>query len=134
MAQLLNNMANGVSYEEIARAISVSSRRCKKVVWHTINIEIKHSLNAQEYIDTYHNIIKNCTSKDGDCFLPLVDFSIRINVIAAYTNVDLPTDIDRLFDVAYLSDIYEVVCKNANKSQIEALSKSVWNGFGIGEE
>ena len=115
-----------VSSEEAIRITGMVSKRYKKVIWHSANIVVKYSLNFIEYVDIYNSIVEGCESPDGEFVPALIDFSIRMNIISFYSNVELPEDPEKLFDVAYSSDLFEIVYKNANTKQIDAIIDSVY--------
>lgn len=120
-----------VTENEVARVMAVATKQYKKIVWHTSNITIKYSLGMKEYIDLFHAIIDGCTSPSGECVIAIVDFSIRVNVISAYSNVELPSDSEKLFDAVYSTDLYDIVCKNANTRQIESIVSSIYRMIDI---
>ncbi len=124
------NATKKVPASTIHDAARMSAGKYKKVVWRTTSIDVAYCLGARRFLDVYRAIIKDSTSPDGECMLPLIDFSIRINVISAYTNVVMPDTVEDLFDVVYGSDLYDVVVKNANTSQINALINAVWRSVG----
>lgn len=124
------DIAKRISADVVSRVASMSAKKHKKVVWHTANIRVAYSLGAKEFMDVYASIIRDCTTRDGECMLPLIDFSVRVNIIVAFSDVSLPDDMERLFDVIYGSDLYETVVRNANRAQIDALSRAVWQSFG----
>lgn len=125
---------NLLSAEEVKRVVGATSKRIKKVIWHTTDILVKYSIGLSEYIATFNSIIRDCTSENGELALPLIDFAIRVNIISHFSNVELPQDPSELFDVVYTSDLYDVVRKNANARQIDAIEKSIYKSIGWGEE
>ena len=111
----------------------VGQRRIKyrKIVWHTAELYIKTFLSLEEYNELTDSIVQYCYV-DADCpAYEMVDFALRLNTIAFYAIIELPTDIDELYYIAYESDLYDVVCANANKAQISSIISFVdryfWN-------
>lgn len=114
-----------LSLNNLKRVMGVAPITAKRVTWHTSEIMIKQMLSIDEYRTVVLDIIGNCMSENNKVAIELVDFSTRINIISAFAAVELPDNIDELFRVAYGSDLYDTVCKFANKAQIESIIKAV---------
>ena len=101
----------------------VGQRRVKyrKIVWHTSELYIKTFLSLKEYSELTESIIQYCCVDMGEPAYEMVDFALRINIIASYAVIELPTDIEELYYVAYESDLYDVVCANVNNAQINSV-------------
>lgn len=93
----------------------------KKATWHSMSIYIRKFIPFNEYVDLVHKIIRECTSPDGSVALELLDFALRANIIATYAHVELPEDIGDLYDISYLSGLYEMILSTANKGQIRSI-------------
>ena len=114
-----------LSKAALMRTVGVTAKQNKKVVWRTNSIVVRQILSAKEFIDTVQNILHDCSSDDGSLSPELLDFAIRVNVIAAYAYVELPSDFDELYYAVYASDLYETVYKNTNSAQIDAIRQAV---------
>lgn len=110
---------------DIKKVMGTWSGRTKTIQWHTVSFDVKPMLTVQEFITTIRSIIDDCRSADGQEFaVELLDFSIKTNIIAAYAYIELPDDINELFNIVYLSDLYETICRIANNKQISAIEKA----------
>lgn len=114
-----------LSKAALMRTVGVTAKQNKKVVWRTNSIIMRQILTAKEFISTVQNILHDCSSEDGSIAPELIDFAIRVNVISAYAYVELPSDFDELYYAVYASDLYEIVCKNTNSAQIDAIRQAV---------
>ena len=114
-----------MSAEELKRVTGVSAKQYKKVPWHSTELLIKQLITPKEYIEMIHNILNDCQTPDGNVAFEMVDFAIRVNTIAAYAFVDLPKDPNDLYYIVYASNLYDTICKYANKGQIESISKTI---------
>ncbi len=115
------NSVTKVPSDAICRVANVSVKQYKKIVWHTINIVVRYSIPIEEYYDLIHTIVDQCTDPDGNFIFAVFDFAFRANVVSSYSNVELPTDHADMFEVLYATDLYAVVCKNANAEQIRSI-------------
>lgn len=115
-----------LSVNDLRRVAGVSDKQYKKIDWHGSQLIMKRLLTVQEYVELIHHILDDCRSKEKDVFaIELLEFSIRLNTISAYAFVELPTEIDEIYYIVYSTDLYDVVCKNANRAQVESIRKSV---------
>lgn len=106
---------------EVLRITGVSGKQYKTIQWHGAQIVIRQFLDMSNFIATVHAIIDDCSDPDGNISKELIDFATKLHIIAAYSFVELPDDLEQLYYITYASDLYEVIVKNANSSQIEAI-------------
>lgn len=114
-----------LSANDLMRITGVKGKQYKDVQWHTDHVIMKHTLDASEFISVIMDTVKDCKSPDGRLAPELMDFAVRVNVIASYAFVELPEDAGALFYIAYASDLYDTIRKNANTSQIDAIMEAV---------
>ncbi len=114
-----------LSAGEVIRVTGISGKQAKKVVWHSADLTIRQLLPVDEYVSLVQKIITDCVNGDGELMVEMVDFSIRKNIVESYAYVDLPSNPSDQYYVLYMSDIYDCVCRNACRSQIEAIWESV---------
>lgn len=114
-----------LSLSNVRRIVGVSGKQYKKIVWHTSEIIVKPMLSISEYVQTVRKILNACRGPEDSIALELIDFAIRSNIISAYSFVQMPEDIDELYYIVYVSDLYDKICSVANKDQIESIKKSV---------
>ena len=99
-------------------------RNYKEVVdynWHGKIIKIKYMLSREEMLNLIHDIENMCITESGNFIPGLLDFSIRLNVVSNYAYVELPDNMDDIYNVLYHSDIYDAVASNINQSQKNAI-------------
>lgn len=84
-----------------------------------------------EFEDMINGIRAYCGSGSDVIRLSLVDFATRLNVITSYAFVELPSEVDDLYRIIYDSDLFQTVCNNVNKNQIEAALSFVHGYYGI---
>lgn len=77
------------------------------------------------YTSLIDKILKTCERSDGDVAIELVDFALRLNIITAYSLVELPDDVDVLYYIVYCSDLYDTVAKNINQAQFNSITSTI---------
>ena len=120
-------MTKPLSENDLRRIVGISGKQTKKIQWHTTQIYVKQFLSIQEYLDTINNIVRDCVDKDGNIIVELLDFSTRVNIISSYAYVELPENYEDVYYIVYASDLYDVVCSNVCKSQIEAIKQNIFS-------
>lgn len=99
----------------------------KTIKWDGYDIVVKQLLSADEFIEVVRAVFRDCRIPDTDNMvqLELVDFAIKTNIISAYANVELPEDLSSLYNLMYGTDLYETVCDNISKIQLQSIIDSV---------
>ncbi len=113
-----------VSSERILRALGNAADTVRTITWRNLRIEVRHSIDADDFVRVVRNIIGNCTMEDGFAF-EFVDFSTRVNIIAAYALIELPEDFGQLFRLAYGAGLYDAIVGAVNTEQIGAIQSAV---------
>lgn len=99
----------------------------KTITWESYDVVIKQVLSIDEFMDVIHAVFKDCRIPDTDNMvqLELIDFAIKTNIITAYANVDLPENLNELYNIVYGTDLYDTICNNVSKTQVKSIIDSV---------
>lgn len=108
--------------QRIVNSINVNPR---KVRWMNTEFIVKPVLSLQEYMETVTKIVNDCQDDAGSIAVGLIDFSLRTNVIAAYANIELPSDIEELFNLVFRTTLYDTVCSAINSAQLQSIKNTV---------
>ena len=108
--------------QRIVNSINVNPR---KVRWMNTEFIVKPVLSLQEYMETVTKIVNDCQDDAGSIAVGLIDFSLRTNVIAAYANIELPSDIEELFNLVFRTTLYDTVCSVINSAQLQSIKNTV---------
>ena len=107
------------------RIAGVSFKQNRTISWHGNNVVVRQFLPLAEYMQMINDIMNDCRG-GNDIFAPeLLDFAIKTNVITYYAFVNLPEDPNMLFEIVYGTDLYDTICKYANKSQVDSVYKYI---------
>lgn len=69
-----------------------------------IEITVKPRLTIAESIDFVNNVVSDVVDDDTGVTYCIKDFSIRLNTLKFYTNITIPQNLDKQYELAY-SDI-----------------------------
>lgn len=115
-----------ITENDIRKIAGAPENKYRTIRWHTKEIVVKRILTIEEYMRAVNNIMNDCRNPNGeDIAIELIDFAIRANIISSYAFIELPKEIDALYYTVYSSDLYDAVCANVNKTQVDSIIKSV---------
>lgn len=99
----------------------------KTIKWDGYDIVVKQLLSADEFIGVVRTVFRDCRIPDTDNMvrLELIDFAIKTNIVSAYANVELPEDLNDLYNLIYGTDLYESVCDNVSEIQLKSIINSI---------
>lgn len=117
-----------ISITKLEAAIKSDDRipETTTVEWNGLNIIIRPTISLQEMFTAADLISHACFSAEDDSYQPEnKDFAIRNYVMELYTNVTLPTDIEKKYYLLYKTDLVNVVTEHINKQQFNAMMRAV---------
>lgn len=117
-----------VPSSEIKRVTRTYHGRQKKINWRGLSITVIRLLSVQDLMSLIDDIIRCCTTTEDDenvLNYAILDLSMRFNIIKKYTNIDMPEDLNEAQFVLYETDLFDVVCTEINKSQLDSIIKAI---------
>lgn len=85
-----------------------------------IEIQIYKYLPIKERMEFIKTVFELCVI-DGVYFPELFDFAIRCATYGHYTNITVPDGIKRANNLAYSSDLYDIIVEHINKDEYAAV-------------
>ena len=89
----------------------------KKVDWCGVEIEYKEVLTMVEMKAFVDGVVDASFDNDGDYMPEFTDWLIRTNMIQLYTNVRMPQNIEKQYDILYRTDLYEQIAVLVDQRQ-----------------
>lgn len=115
-----------ISVGDIEKAVKDIYVPIKQIEWRGLTIDVKNTLNLDEMRVFVRSVITACFDANGVAYHPeMKDFAMRSVLIELYTNVSLPSGIDRIYDVVYCSDLVDVIYGAINQKQFEIMMDAV---------
>lgn len=94
--------------------------------WNGLNIVIKKKLNLAETMLFIDSVVSTCIVGENGSYAPeLKSYAIRSIAIVLYTNIRLPVNEDKIYDVLYGNGIWELVTANVDKEQFNDIMKAI---------
>lgn len=93
--------------------------------WNGLTVTIKKTLSLGEMTAFVNSVAGSCFNEQNSYDPIAEDFAVRTAIVSLYTNLRLPSDISKSYDLLYKSDIVEFVCSYVNKSQLNAIYQTI---------
>ena len=122
-----------LSENDLLKKAALPLQKTKEVAWRGLKVTVKNCLPLQEYLALTDRILKDASDGNGNILYELLDFSLRVNIIATYLFVDLPKDAQKLYDIVYRTDLYDLVINSVDTDQVHQLLKAINLYAGIKE-
>lgn len=98
----------------------------KPYEWEEMEIMVKPRLDFLEMMTFVDGVVKGCFRSDDNSFLPEVkDFVIKSYIVEMYSNVSLPQNVNKKYDLLYACDIVDFILDIIDKSQFEEMMKGI---------
>lgn len=118
------NHVSVAAWERIAKELC--DEGTKTVNWHDEALEIKHRLNLTEVVWFVNQVIKDCFGSDMTEYRPEVkQFAIDRATIAVYTNVTLPVNMEKQYELIIGTDLIEAALCEIDENQYSDLLDAV---------
>lgn len=98
----------------------------KPYEWEEMEIMVKPRLDFLAMMTFVDGVVKGCFRSDDNSFLPEVkDFVIKSYIVEMYSNVSLPQNVNKKYDLLYACDIVDFILDIIDKSQFEEMMKGI---------
>ena len=95
------------------------------VTWNGLEISVKKSIPYESFVAGCMAISNACFGEDGAYIPEAKDVSIRMFMIAMYTNLSLPLNLEKRYDMACFSGVFETILPAISGYQYEQIIDSV---------
>lgn len=117
---------NKVSVAAIEQAMKEQfNNDAKTVQWCGVEIEYKEVLSMVEMKAFVDGVVEACFDGEGDYIPEFKDWLIRTNTVQLYTNVRMPQNIEKQYDILYQTDLYEQIVGMVYHKQYEDIMKAI---------
>ena len=94
--------------------------------WNGLEVFIANTIPLNAMMQFVQDVYGGCFMVDTGEYVPEVkDFLIRSSVIEKYTNISLPSNISKRYDILYRTDIYSFVLNYINGDQIDHMFDAI---------
>lgn len=97
----------------------------KTVEWCGVEIEYKEVLTMVEMKAFVDGVVDASFDSEGDYMPEFTDWLIRTNMIQLYTNVRMPQNIEKQYDILYRTDLYEQIAGLVDQRQYAKIMDAI---------
>lgn len=116
------NKTKKISINAFEKAVKENYPQTETVEWNGLEIEIKRTLSFGEMLAFVDSVTKSCFGGEDEVYQPqMKDFAIRGALVELYTNLTLPSDLNKIYELLYSCDIISVIMPYINKSQFNTI-------------
>lgn len=95
------------------------------IEWGGYEICITRTISLPKMLEFVANAAESCFGDDGSFIPEIMDFAVKSNIISMYTNIKLPKDVKKQYELLYMTNLCEEVVKQVNNQQINEILNSV---------
>lgn len=96
------------------------------IEWNGLDITIKTRLSFEEMMAFVDGVAESCFAADTKAFIPVAkDFVIGCLVIEMYSNLTLPQNVNKKYEIVSGCDVVDVILENVDKTQFDNIVKSI---------
>lgn len=96
------------------------------IEWNGLDITIKTRLSFEEMMAFVDDVAESCFAADTKAFIPVAkDFVIGCLVIEMYSNLTLPQNVNKKYEIVSGCDVVDVILENVDKAQFDNIVKSI---------
>lgn len=96
------------------------------IEWNGLDITIKTKLSFEEMMAFVDGVAESCFAADTKAFIPVAkDFVIGCLVIEMYSNLTLPQNVNKKYEIVSGCDVVDVILENVDKAQFDNIVKSI---------
>lgn len=90
----------------------------KKICWGKKNITVKKTIGLTEMLSFVDNVVNGCFEKESGAYMPEVfTFAVYKGLIDYWTDYKLPSDVQKMFDLLFGTDLVEKVLCEVDETQ-----------------
>ena len=123
MAQKKTNKVSVATIEKVMKEQFAGEP--KTFDWYGVEIEHKENIPMEYAVTFVNNVVDTCFDKDGNYIPEFKDFLIRSFTVQMYSNVRLPQDLKKQYDILYNSDLYNVLIQHIDIVQYDTLLMAI---------
>ena len=95
------------------------------VDYYGAQITIKRRLDLRSMLEFASNVTESCFHENYGFMPEMMDFAIRSNLVSCYTNVRLPQNLEKQYDMLYRLDLVDLIYGTIDRQQFDELVASI---------
>lgn len=122
---IMTNKVKKISINALEKCIE-RKPEVVNVKWNSLDITVKTHLSFEEMIAFVDGVAESCFTADTKAFIPVAkDFVIGCLVIEMYSNLTLPQNVNKKYEIISGCDVVDVILEKVDKAQFDNIIKSI---------
>lgn len=115
-----------ISVSELEKAIGDVRPIQTEIEWNGLKILVNDMISLEDMSDFVNSVTASCFRTEDFSFIPeWKDFTTRVAVIDLYTNITLPRNPQKIYDILYNTQLFDAVVENINQGQFEDILRAI---------
>ena len=114
-----------VTIKALEDAVKDELNRIEIVNWHGIDIEVKKFLSLTETMTLVESVTNACFGSDAKFTPEVKDFVFRSIVVQLYTNLTLPSDLSKSYDILFQTDLFITLLDTIDYDQFDSMIRAI---------
>ena len=121
------NKMKRVSINALEKTVKENTTfKTENISWNGLEFQVKNQLDLTEMRVFVSSVARACFNEANASYNPeMKDFAIRSIVIELYTNLNLPSNLDRLYNILYGSDLVFAVYEHIDRRQFDVMMHAI---------
>lgn len=91
-----------------------------------VNITIRRTLPLKEMMQFVENVVSSCVDAETASYTPEIkEFAIRSEILTTYANFNLPSNVEKQYELLYCTDVLCQVMEHINNKQLHEIETAI---------
>ena len=91
-----------------------------------IDITIRHTLPLKDMMQFVENVVSSCVNAETATYTPEIkEFAIRSEILTTYANFNLPSNVEKQYELLYCTDVLCQVMDHINNKQLHEIEVAI---------
>lgn len=115
-----------ISINKFEEAVNNSYESTHDIEYNGLTVTVKQDLSLKDMMEFVRSVVLSCFDSESSEYIPEIkDFAIRCCIFEYYTNITLPANIEKRYDIVYHSMIIDDIMRNINQVQFNAMTRAI---------
>ena len=116
---------NRVSINKLEKAVSEDYEPVIVARWRELDIEVSRALSFEQMLRFVKSVVDLCFDSEEEYLPEVKDFAVKRAIIENYTNVALPQNVQKCYEIIYSSDIVQFIEQYIDEDQFFGIMNAV---------
>lgn len=91
-----------------------------------VNISIRRTLPLKDMMQFVENVVSSCVDAKTATYTPEIkEFAIRSEILTTYANFNLPSNVEKQYELLYCTDVLCQVMEHINNKQLHEIEEAI---------